>query len=198
LTPGYGFNIDAKTCIAARDVEKRERVLRYMLRPPLGQDRIKRLPDGRVRLVLKRPWSDGTTDIVHDPVDFVGKLAALVPRPGFHHLRYHGIFARRAKLRSLVCNRRTSSTSSCSHRLAEDKEAKSATSRPSRLPWAQLLKRTFASDVLECPKCHGRLQKWEMVTHPARIRAMLKSSGLPADSPRRQPPRFLTQAEMPF
>jgi hypothetical protein len=33
--------------------------LRYVLRPPLAQERLTVLPDHRVRLTLKRPWSDG-------------------------------------------------------------------------------------------------------------------------------------------
>jgi retron-type reverse transcriptase len=32
--------------------------LRYVLRRPLAQDRLAVLPDHRVRLTLKRPWSD--------------------------------------------------------------------------------------------------------------------------------------------
>ena len=54
-----GFNLHAKTCAGAVDNEARARLLRYVLRPPLAQDRLAVLPDHRVRLTLKRPWSDG-------------------------------------------------------------------------------------------------------------------------------------------
>ena len=35
--------------------------------------------DGQVRLELRRPWSDGTTDLLFDPVELLERLAALVP-----------------------------------------------------------------------------------------------------------------------
>ena len=36
------------------------------------------LADGRVLLELKTPWSDGTTHLVYEPLDFLAKLAALI------------------------------------------------------------------------------------------------------------------------
>ena len=55
-----GSNLHAKTHAgAAVDNEGRARLLPYVLRPPLAQDRLAVLPDHRVRLTLKRPWSDG-------------------------------------------------------------------------------------------------------------------------------------------
>jgi hypothetical protein len=36
---------------------------------------------GQVRLALRQPWADGTTHVVFDPVEFLGRLAVLVPRP---------------------------------------------------------------------------------------------------------------------
>ena len=36
---------------------------KYILRPPLANDRLKILDDGDVRLELKKPWFDGTTSI---------------------------------------------------------------------------------------------------------------------------------------
>ena len=58
-----------------------ERVCRYALRPPVAQDRLHLTADGQVRLSLRQPWRDGTTDVVFDPIEFLGRLAVLVPRP---------------------------------------------------------------------------------------------------------------------
>jgi len=55
-----GFHLHAKTRAGAVDDEARVRLLRYVLRPPLAQDRLAVLPDHRVRLTLKRPWSDAS------------------------------------------------------------------------------------------------------------------------------------------
>ena len=42
---------------------------------------------------LKHPFRDGTTHVLFSPEDFVARLAALVPRPGFNLTRCHGVFA---------------------------------------------------------------------------------------------------------
>ena len=45
-------------------------------------------------LQLKSAFKDGTTHIV-----FMQRLAALVPRPRLHLIRFHGVLAPNAKLR---------------------------------------------------------------------------------------------------
>jgi len=40
-------------------VEGRDALLRYVLRPPLAQDRLEMRPDGLVRVALKRAYADG-------------------------------------------------------------------------------------------------------------------------------------------
>ena len=51
---------------------------------------------------LKHPFSNGTTHFVFEPVEFLAKLAALVPRPRANLTRYHGVLAANAKYRNLV------------------------------------------------------------------------------------------------
>jgi hypothetical protein len=57
-------------------------------------------PQGRVRCQLKTPWKNGTTHVEFEPVDFIAKLAGLVPPPRAHLTRSHGIFAPNARLRA--------------------------------------------------------------------------------------------------
>lgn len=54
-----GFNLQAATQVAMHDKPGRERLCRYILRPPLANERLSILEGGNVRLELKRPWSDG-------------------------------------------------------------------------------------------------------------------------------------------
>ena len=42
---------------------------------------------------VKTPWRDGTTHIVMSPLEFMQRLAALVPRPRLHLIRFHGVLA---------------------------------------------------------------------------------------------------------
>ena len=73
------------------------------------------------------------------------RLAALVPRPRLHLIRFHGVLAPNAKLRSKIVPappERTFETSS------EDAHAQGA---PARMSWVRLLKRVFDIDIEYCP-----------------------------------------------
>ena len=53
-------------------------------------------------LQLKTPYRDGTTHLVMSPLEFLQRLAALVPRPRLHLIRFHGMLAPNAALRSQI------------------------------------------------------------------------------------------------
>jgi hypothetical protein len=55
-----------------------------------------------VELKLQTPWRDGTTHLVMSPLEFMQRLAALIPRPRLHLIRFHKVLARNAKLRARV------------------------------------------------------------------------------------------------
>ena len=55
-----------------------------------------------MRLELKRPWSDGTTYLLFEPVEFLEKLAAVTPRPEINLVLYHGVLAPHARWRAEV------------------------------------------------------------------------------------------------
>jgi hypothetical protein len=56
----------------------------------------------RLTYSFKRAWKDGTYAVVLDPLDFIVRLAALMPPSRFHMLRYHGVLAAHANARSEV------------------------------------------------------------------------------------------------
>jgi nitrogen fixation protein FixH len=55
----HGFNLHGATRVAANDIQGRLTLCKYILRPPLANDRLKILDDQTVRLDFKKPWSDG-------------------------------------------------------------------------------------------------------------------------------------------
>ena len=57
---------------------------------------------GKVVYTLKTPYRDGTTQVAFEPVDFVARLAALVPKPRVNLTRYHGVLAPNHRWRGLV------------------------------------------------------------------------------------------------
>ena len=56
-------------------------------------------------------------------------------------------------------------------------------------PWAGLLARTFAVDVLRCPSCGGRMRLLAMITEPASVVRYLAATGEATEVPRRSPGR---------
>jgi len=100
--PPHGFDLHASTRVSASDRGGLERMCRYLLRPPLSNDRLELLRDGRVRLAFVRPWQDGTSHVTLDPLTFISRLVALVPPPRAHQIRYHGFLAPRSRLRPWV------------------------------------------------------------------------------------------------
>ncbi|HEV8676687.1 MAG TPA: transposase, partial [Methylomirabilota bacterium] len=76
-----GFDRHANVRVPPHDRARLEHLCRYLLRPPLVQDRVRLRADGRVVVKLKAAWRDGTTHLVFEPLEFLAKLAALTPRP---------------------------------------------------------------------------------------------------------------------
>ena len=58
--------------------------------------------NGNIVYQLKTPYDDGTTHLVLTPMEFIGRLAALVPRPRVNLTRFHGVFSPNSKLRERV------------------------------------------------------------------------------------------------
>ena len=59
---------------------------------PLAEPRLSLDADGLVVYQLKHAFLDGTTHVPFEPIDFIARLAALVPRPRAHLIGYHGLF----------------------------------------------------------------------------------------------------------
>src|SRR5207247_10508911 len=97
---GMGVNVHAKVAVDGRDRERLERVCRYLARPPIAQERLELRADRRVTYTMKKPWRDGTRAIVLSPMDLVARLCAMVPPPGFHMIRFHGVLAAHAVARA--------------------------------------------------------------------------------------------------
>jgi ribosomal protein S27E len=76
-----GFSLHASVALKASERKKLERICRYISRPAVSDKRLSLTRQGKVRYQLKTPYRDGTTHVIFEPVDFIAKLAALVPRP---------------------------------------------------------------------------------------------------------------------
>ena len=93
---------------------------------------------------LKTPYKNGTTHVVFEPLDFIARLAALVPKPRFHLTRFHGVFAPNSKHRAAVTGegKEKQLPSIATTDLPADCEE-----RRGKMSWAMRLKRVFNIDV---------------------------------------------------
>jgi hypothetical protein len=209
---GDGFSLHADLAIHQDDRAGLERMLRYGLRPPFSQKRLSLTPDGTVRLQLRKPWHTGQRDIVFEPVEFLRRLAAGIPHPNQHLVRFHGVVAPRATVRPLLKTLLPnpppkepghSPVPPPSDDLAPDGAAGPLPAEPEptpeyRRPWAQLLKRVFGHDVLVCPKCSGPMRRIQFVDDPAVIERICSHLGLPTAAPPVAPARGPPQQDLNF
>ncbi|MDH3285819.1 MAG: transposase [Acidobacteriota bacterium] len=192
-----GVNIHAEVVVDGRDRQRLERLCRYIARPPLSLDRLEQHPDGRVRVRFKSAWKDGTHCVLLEPLDFISRLCALIPPPRFHMLRYHGVLAGHSNDRAEVVPQPDEGTEAepveqlCLFELADDAPLQPPPA-PSRHPWAWLLQRVFAVDVMTCPMCEGAMKLVTIATEPDDILDVL--GNLP---PARAPP-LNRQLELDF
>ena len=160
-----------------------EHLCRYITRPAIANERLKRNRAGQVVLQLKSPYKDGTTHIVMEPLEFMERLAALVPRPRLHLIRFHGVLAPNAKLRSKI-------VPAPPERATEPPtDHASAQGDTPRMSWARLLKQVFDIDIEHCPNCGGALKIIAAIEDPPVIIKILSHLGLPTRAPPRSPAR---------
>ncbi|HJX52163.1 MAG TPA: transposase, partial [Polyangia bacterium] len=193
-----GFNVHANVRVRANDRDGLEHLCRYLARPPIANDRLQELPDGRLALRFKQVWRDGTTRIVFTPHELIEKLIPLIPRPRCHLVRYHGILGPAAKDRAKVVPTPPAPPAPPAPDAAGESREIDITKLPrvSRLPWALLLKRVFMTDALTCPKCQGRMKILAAITKPEAIRKILDHLGIPSEAPHRTAARPPPQAEL--
>jgi hypothetical protein len=147
-----------------------------------------------------RPGANGVVEL--SPVEFLDRLADLVPPPRKHRHRYHGVFAPNHKLRPAVTalaignigKRREALTGGHAAGGHAAKGCCDARQKPrshdtSRIAWAKLMARVGEEFPLECPNCGGDIRLIAFITEPGRIRKILTHLGEPLEPPPVSPAR---------
>ncbi len=83
-------------------------------------------------------------------MEFMGRLAALVPKPRVNLTRFHGVFSPRSKLREHVVPGTSEDGS--------EQISQSPRDKASSMTWAQRLKRVFGVEIEKCEKCGGKVK----------------------------------------
>nr|WP_258312598.1 transposase [Alteromonas sp. KUL17] len=92
---------------------------------------------GKVRYKLKTPYSNGANHVFFSQLDFVSKLAALVPPARLNLMRFYGVLAPNSHVRAEVTVSKRSKNSPCLKEHPKDSE-KPYHAR--NMSWAQRLK----------------------------------------------------------
>jgi hypothetical protein len=196
-----GFSLHAAVRVPEGCRERLEKLCRYVARPPIVEDRLSLLPDGRVLYALKRRFRDGSTHVVFEPLALIERLCALIPRPRRKLVTYHDVFAPAAGYRHRVVpapplpREEEHEKPACAHQQSRPSAPQSAPTpsppqvharrrRPrSRYSWAELLRRVYLIDVLTCPHCGGRRRLLVAIHDQVAIRRILLHLGLAAEPP---------------
>src|SRR3990167_4497084 len=141
LAKGGGFSLHAGVSAKSHERDKVERLCRYIARPAVSTHRMERLADGTISYELKTPYKNGTTHVIFEPLDFIARLAALVPKPRFHLTRFHGVFAPNSKHRASVTPAKRGKGNKPG--ALDATQAQTPAERRASMTWAQRLKRVF-------------------------------------------------------
>ena len=124
-----------------------------------------------------------------EPRDLTDPATGTVPRtliafpPRLHTIRYAGVLGPANPWRSRLAPQPAQGPAA-----ASDEPGRPSHAGGYR-PWAELLARTFAVDVLACPRCQGRMKLLGLVKNPAIISRTLATVGEATEVPPRSPGR---------
>lgn len=181
-----GLTLHAAVRVEAHDRKRLEQLCRHITRPALSDERVQLNGAGQVELKLETPWCDGTTHLVMSPLEFMQRLAALVPGPRLHLIRFHGVLAPNAKLRPLVVPQGPPAQAQATTEAAAAAgcEVETVQARPHRISWALLLERVFDIDMQHCPNCAaGELKIIAAILERPVIEKILTHLGLDPQPP---------------
>lgn len=173
-----GFGIHANTRVNPLDRRGLEKLVSYMARPAISEERLS-LRDGLVVYKLKRAWSDGRTEVTYSPVVFMKRLASLIPPPRTHLVRHGGIFAPAHPLRKLIApNPEEKKVYEPEKKKIPACDKEEGARKVKNHSWAKMLKRVFEIDVGTCDACGDDMIIIAAVHDPIQVKRYLKHVGL--------------------
>lgn len=168
-----GFSLHAGVATRAHERDKLERLCRYISRPAVSEKRLSLTEHGKIRYTLKTPWRDGTTHVFFEPLDFMARLAALIPKPRVNLTRFHGVFAPNSKHRARITRAGRGKGRQSKATGSEQADVQTPAERRAAMTWAQRLKRVFNIDVETCQTCGGSVKVIACIEDPKLIQKIL-------------------------
>ncbi len=189
-----GFSVHNSVNVRPEDAGATERLVRYLMRAPVSQERLEFDPDlAQVRLRPKAGADDGRTENEVerlDPHEVVARVIAQIPEPRKHLIHSYGHYANAARSKRARAEAANpgSMTPAASAPTASGPD--SAERKAARKRWANLIRHIYEVDPLVCPRCGAMMKIIAFIIEPRAIRAILDSlpGGTPSAAGSRHPP----------
>jgi hypothetical protein len=189
--PHSGFALDCGTRIVEGDRDGLKRLLLYFLRPAVSLKNLTYKPEeGLVRYQVSKT-NGGPSYHEWPAAEFVGRVAALVPHPRKHMVRYYGALGPRSPLRAAVTaatreratNAELERGYSVTPAAKVTREARRAASAAGRA-WAACLRKIFEVDPVKCGKCSGEMKHVSVILDDRELDRILAHQGWPTEFPK--------------
>lgn len=188
-----GFSIHNSVAVEAEDSGAIERLVRYVMRSPVSQDRLAfDHQTGEARLEPKARADDGAEAEQLERLDgdeLVARVIVQIPDPKRHLIRSYGRYANAARAKRKRDAAQGGLPSGASRMAAS--ELDSAERKAARKRWANLIRHIYELDPLVCPRCGGAMKIISFITEGQTIRAVLESvrrNGTPSPAGSLHPP----------
>src|SRR3989338_7138459 len=161
-----GFHVHNEGRVVANDMEGRERLARYLIRPPVSLERL--TYDRKNQQVF---YQGKTQTYTYQPLDFLAYVSLHIPNKGEQIVRYYGWYSNKSRgLRK----KNKSASSSISH----SDEDLTAYQKKCRSAWARLIRKIYDVDPLLCPRCKHPMKIVAFIDEDSTIQKILKHLGL--------------------
>ena len=218
-----GFSLDASVLIPDWDRVGLEKLLRYCARPPIALGRLVMLDDKTVAYRLKKPDIQGRDTLFLSPVEFMDRLAKLIPPPRVHRHRYHGVLAPNSPMRGRVVATAGPTRALIQQDAREkmgieqkgqgpgqdqadrsvlvtgndqDESAKNEPRPRCSYSWVMLIARIYEVMPLLCTRCHHPMRIISFITDPPQVERILDHMGIPSSPPAISPARGQSEFDL--
>jgi Putative transposase len=164
-----GFSVFAGEILSAEDRQELEQVARYIARPAIGMDKIRRHKDGHLEIKTPPDPRTGASIVRMDPLDFIHAVTAHIPDRGRHQVRYYGALSNRTRSGARLRKAETCQGTDAPQASDEGGEFKKA----QRASWARLLRKIFEVDPLLC-SCGAEMRLVSFITEPRVVDRILR------------------------
>ena len=172
-----GFHVHNEGRIVANDAEGRERLTRYLIRPPVSLERL--TYDRENQQVF---YQGKTQTYTYHPLDFLAYVSLHIPDKSEQMVRYYGWYSNKSRgLRKK--DKPAFSTVFPVH------EELTAYQKKCRSAWARLIRRIYEVDPLVCPTCKHSMRLIAFIEDDATIKKILQHLGLWETRSHAPPPR---------